>query len=149
MEPCKDGLFALFQKLCNSVLAQVLADSGDEEDRLLSIFHPPDYHPLSSKFKNAASRQLLWTTFDLLLLRKWVWFGMWEPGMSPECRCLSHTYRLHQWGLHEEAQRLEQAVGHLLGEGVFDKLTHLLSQCPIRYKTLHHMTLLVEGSHEQ
>ena len=127
MEACKDGILVLFQKLCGSVLTQVLEEDSSEEDSLLSSFKPPDYHPPSSKFKNAAWRQLLRSTFDLLLLRKWVWFGTWGAGMSPECRCLSHTYQLHRWGLHEEAQRLEEAVGSLLEEGAF-KPTHLPSQ---------------------
>ena len=130
MEVCRDGFLVLFQKLCVSVLTRGLMEDDSKEDDLLSCFKPPDYHPLSSKFKNAALRQLLRSTFDLLLLRKWVWFGAWGAGMSPECRCLSHTYQLNRCGLHEEAQRLEEAVGSLLEEGTF-KPTHLLSMVVI------------------
>jgi len=68
--------------------------------------------------RKLALKHLTRTAFDLILLRKWAWFGVWASELTPECHCLAHTYDMHLQGLHREAARLENAVSTLIGEGI-------------------------------
>lgn len=127
MEGGEEGIVLLFSKLCARLLEQALSNEALRTDPLLASFQAP-----SNRFqgldRTIAVRQLMRTVFDLLLLRKWAWFGSWGTEMSPECQCLSHTYQLHLRGRHKEAARLKGAVEGVLAEGGWVKST------PVRWR---------------
>ena len=113
-------VFPLFKKLCESVLSHTFSEDDHKCSNLQSGFETPAYEVLKRGISHKqVMQQLVRTTFDLLLLRKWEWFGSWDTVLPPECECLAHTYGLHLNGMHEEASRLERAIGNLMGEGSF------------------------------
>lgn len=117
----------LVQKLCDNILAHASLQTG-WNDGYTSTFQAPHHHVLGwDRKRKLVLRHLTHTVFDLILLRKWEWFGVWGSEITPECRCLSHTYDMHFWGMHREAARLEEAVSTLMGEG--DLKQHLKYQC--------------------
>ncbi len=118
-KPSTDGVYPLFSRLCESVLAQTYAKGGSRGDHLHMNFESPKYDILRRGLDHRMVVQhLVRTTFDLILLQKWVWFGTWQTDMSPECRCLAHTYEMNLKGRHEEAARLECTVSSLMDSGL-------------------------------
>ena len=117
----------LVQKLCDNILAHASLQTG-WNNGYTSTFQAPHHHALGwNRKRQLVLRHLTDTVFDLILLRKWEWFGVWGSEITPECRCLSHTYDMHLWGMHREAVRLEEAVGTLMEKGDLEQ--HLKYQC--------------------
>ena len=108
----------LFSQLCQSILAQTCADGEGQDGPILTSFESPGYKILRHglEHKNVI-QHLLKTTFDLILLRKWMWFASWQTNMEPESWCLSHTYEMIVKGRHKDAVRLEAAVSTLMEKG--------------------------------
>ena len=114
----EDGILQLVQRLSDSLLTHTPVQADKSTDGYAPAFQAPHHLPRGwDKKRKLALRHLTRTAFDLILLRKWVWFGVWGSEISPECRCLAHTYDMHLQGLHREAARLENAVSTLMGEG--------------------------------
>ena len=127
MADSQDSVSVLVQKLCNSILTHASLQTG-WDDGYTPTFQAPHHRALGwDKKRKLALKQLARTVFDLLLLRKWEWFGIWGSEVTPECRCLSHTYDMHIRGMHREAVRLEEAISTLMGEGNWEQ--HLKYEC--------------------
>lgn len=117
-QPFTGGVYPLFSQLCKAVLAQTYAEGGSQCDHLRTNFESPSYDILRRGLDhNKVVQHLVRMTFDLILLRKWVWFGTWQSDMTPECRCLSYTYKLCLEERQGEATRLEQAISSFMGKG--------------------------------
>ena len=81
----------------------------------MSGFHRPTYlSQWHQTRKEVMNQQLMRVTFDLILLRRWVWFGQWRSAMSAECECLSRSYELCAHGRQVEGQKLAEAVSRLM-----------------------------------
>ncbi len=118
LQPFTDGIYSLFSQLCTSVLSQACAEGESQHTHLHANFTHPKYDILTRGLDREKVAQCLFrTTFDLILLRKWVWFNTWQTDMSPECRCLAHTYELNLKGRREDAASLEHAISSLTSAG--------------------------------
>lgn len=115
MAVCGVEIMEAFLKLCWSVLSHSCARVDEGSASLLSGFHRPTYHSQwHTTRKSLVNKWLMRVTFDLILLRRWVWFGQWRSAMSAECECLSRSYELCACGRHAEGQRLAKAVSQLM-----------------------------------
>lgn len=134
MDGSEDGILQLVQRLCESVLTHTPVQADRSNNGYTPTFQVPHHLPRGWDMKRKlALKHLTRTAFDLILLRKWAWFGVWASELPPECRCLAHTYDMHLQGLHREAARLENAVSALIGEGIT-----LLSEphaCTLKFST--------------
>lgn len=134
MDGSEDGILQLVQRLCESVLTHTSVQADRSKNGYTPTFQVPHHLPWGWDMKRKlALKHLTRTAFDLILLRKWAWFGVWASELPPECRCLAHTYDMHLQGLHREAARLENAVSALIGEGIT-----LLSKphaCTLKFST--------------
>lgn len=99
----------LVQTLCRCILR-----SYEEEEKRKHLSQPlkvPYNTHRSGFYDNQTILRLLFkATFDLLLLRKEEWCGRWLSLMTPQSRCLSHSYELHQQGDSKMAAYLVDSV---------------------------------------
>lgn len=99
----------LVQTLCRCILR-----SYEEEEKRRHLSQPLKalYNSNRSGFYDNQTilRLLFKATFDLLLLRKEEWCGRWLSLMTPQCRCLSHSYELYQQGDGKRAVYLVDSV---------------------------------------
>ena len=110
------GVLELVQDLSRCILLQ----SDSEEDKRCLRAMGLQARPWWRKHGGGKDRlngsplvkELVRLAFDLILLRRWSWLPRYREkvAMSAECRCLSHTYRLHAQGRHRSAALLREAV---------------------------------------
>lgn len=105
----------LVQTLCRCILR-----SYEKEEKRKYLSQPlkiPYNSNWSGFYDNQTILRLLFkSTFDLLLLRKEEWCGRWLSLMTPQCRCLSHSYELYQQGEDKMAAHLVDSVTVLCEE---------------------------------
>ena len=99
------------KRLCKCLLHQAFRLSY-EGDVLLSGLQPPSKStPWNELKREKVIRRLSQVTFDLLLLRKWAWFGSWShTPLSPLCWCRAYSYGHHTRGREKEGKRLNSAL---------------------------------------
>ena len=97
-------------KLCECLLDRAFQVEW-ERDVLWSSLQPPCRKPGGEASENEI-RALVHLVYDLLLLRKWAWFGSWDryTPLSPLCWCLAYGYGYHVRGREKEGARLQSAL---------------------------------------
>ncbi|CAI8044266.1 hypothetical protein GBAR_LOCUS24568, partial [Geodia barretti] len=99
------------KRLCKSLLDQAFR-SAYEGDFLLTSLQPPSKNTPWDEWKRENILRILsQVTYDLLLLRKWAWFGSWShTPLSPLCWCRAYSYGYHTRGKEREGERLSCAL---------------------------------------
>ena len=110
------------KRLCKSLLDQAFR-SAYEGDFLLTSLQPPSKNTPWDEWKRENILRILsQVTYDLLLLRKWAWFGSWShTPLSPLCWCRAYSYGYHTRGKEREGERLSCALDTFISnsESVF------------------------------
>ena len=111
------GVAGLVRELCAASLSRALS-LPSHGDPLLSSMAAPSGREWGLQGQEAREvvRRLLHAAFDLILLRKWVWFGSWDTPLSPVCCCLAYSYEYHRQGRHAEGSQLSGTVKHFMDE---------------------------------
>lgn len=104
------GVKEIVVKLCECVLDRAFQVEW-EGDALLSSLQPP-CRKAGWEVGKTEIRALVHIAYDLLLLRKWAWFGSWgrHTPLSPLCWCLAYSYGYHVRGREREGERLRSAL---------------------------------------
>ena len=108
----------LVRRLCDCLLASALRDAADR-DLLLSSLQPPSKRALLGEGGRASDiLRLVHLAYDVLLLRKWTWFGSWSSTpLSPLCWCLAYGYHYQVQGRSREGERLKDRLTTFTGHG--------------------------------
>ena len=113
LEDCSDGdpggddVKELVERLCWSLLLSVF--QGESDGVALSVSLRPRFC-WNTRRKQRELRTLLHRAYDILLLRKWVWFGNWTTPLSPVCECVAYGYECYHRGQHWEGERLNRCL---------------------------------------
>ena len=99
------------RRLCQCILDESFR-TPYECDILLSSLQPPGKNTVwNERRMGKYIRRLSQATFDILLLRKWAWFGSWGgTPLSPLCWCRAYSYGYHTRGREREGKRLCAAL---------------------------------------
>ena len=111
MEESGAGVRDSVRRLCRCLLDVAVA-SASHGDALLASLQPPSTRDAWNwQERDSQERALLYIAYDILLLKKWAWFGSWgATPLSPFCRCVAYGYEYHQSGRGREAERLNRAL---------------------------------------
>ena len=113
VEPNREDVRSLVERLCASVLRSAFHTETDGASLSVSRTNRPDW----SSQKGKAVKTLLHAAYDILLLKKWVWFGSWTTPLSPVCECVAFGYKCYQRGLHQEGENLNCSLQTFLDRG--------------------------------
>ena len=110
------GVQAHIRKLCGCLLDAAFF-SVPHRDALLTSLQPPSKNNACCKLRQQQIRRLVHHAYDILLLRKWTWFGSWEDTpLSPLCWCVAYGYGYHMRGRGSEGQRLNSLLERFSSE---------------------------------
>ena len=113
-----EGMDGEVRRLCRALLGHALRSPSEGDLLLTSLQLPDKMAGWSDKMREKVVRKLTLVTFDLLLLRKWAWFGSWRSHtpLSPLCWCRGYCYECHSSGREREGNRLKSALATFSGE---------------------------------
>ena len=108
-------MVGVVRELCNVILRCALRTACAGDQLLAGLAPPSRGGRLQDRREKEEVKRLLHVTFDLILLRKWVWFGSWATPLPPLCCCLARCYDYHQQGHHDKARQLHRSTDSFMG----------------------------------
>lgn len=98
----------LVGRLCDCILTAAFYNVFEKDTLLSSLRSPSKKIAWSDRRRRKEILRLVYLAYDILLLRKWMWFGSWNinTALSPLCWCLSYGYTYHTQGRIKEGKRL-------------------------------------------
>lgn len=107
----EESVKELVRKLCGCILDAAF-HSVSHRDAFLASIQPPSKKDASRSLrKEREVRALIFLAYDVLLLRKWTWFGSWgATPLSPLCWCVAYGYKYHVRGRELEGGRFNRAL---------------------------------------
>lgn len=100
-----------FRKLCRCLLDAAFHSMSDADGLLASLQLPSMNKAWDVQRREAEVRELVHLAYDILLLRKWTWFGDWNATpLSPLCWCVARGYEYHMKGRRGDGERLASAL---------------------------------------
>ena len=101
------GVKELVRKLCRCLLNAAFHSAIDRDTLLSSLQAPSKSEAWDTQKREREVVALVHLAFDLLLLRKWAWFGSREATpLSPLCWCLAYGYEYQAKGKKRVGKRL-------------------------------------------
>lgn len=99
------------RRLCGYLLDEAFHSMSDADGQLASLQRPSRSKTWDVDRRGTEVRALVHLVYDILLLRKWIWFGGWNTTpLSPLCWCVARGYEYHTIGRKQDGERLAAAL---------------------------------------
>lgn len=111
MEDRSPGVKEDVKKLCRCLLDAAFHSMSDADGLLAALRLPSMDVTWDLPRREAEVRGLVHLAYDIVLLRKWTWFGDWDATpLSPLCWCVARGYEYHVKGRRRDGERLASAL---------------------------------------
>lgn len=97
--------------LCGCLLDEAFHSMSDADGLLASLQRPSRIKTWDVNRRGTKVRALVHLVYDILLLRKWMWYGGWDTTpLSPLCWCVARGYEYNMIGRKQDGEKLAAAL---------------------------------------